>query len=217
LRYSDEQTIAGTAAVLAAINVIGSPPEAFEGWGVIAASRYLGRASLSRALREFLAEGVWSTSPHLIPHFALHSPSGTISLALGLHGPNLGVGGGLHGAAEGFLAALTWISSGTVPGVWLVFSGWNPELIPDRCGNEPAADECQALALALVPADGSANRPEFRAVMGKAGEPAAGPLDMVELAESLERGNGARLTGTIATDPTGQLRVELVNGSDGPG
>ena len=36
-----------------------------------------------RRLRSFKAEGVWGTSPHLIPHFALHSPSGTISLALG--------------------------------------------------------------------------------------------------------------------------------------
>jgi hypothetical protein len=216
LRYSDEQTIAGTAAVLAAIRSMGLPPESFEGWGVIAASRYLGRANLSRALREFLAEGVWSTSPHLIPHFALHSPSGTISLALGLHGPNLGVGGGLHGAAEGFLAALTWISSGVVPGVWLVFSGWNPELIPDRCGYEPVADECQALALALVPADRAQSQPEFRAVMGKASHRVASPLDVVELAETLARG-GERLTRTIATDPTGQLRVELASRSDGPG
>ncbi len=87
-----------------------------------------------RRLRSFKAEGVWGTSPHLIPHFALHSPSGTISLALGLHGPNLGVGGGLHAAAEGFLAAMTWLSAGVVPGVWLVLSGWSPELIPDRRG-----------------------------------------------------------------------------------
>src|SRR5919202_1308638 len=68
------------------------------------------------ALRSFLAEGVWGTSPHLIPHFALHSPAGTISLALGVHGPNLGVGGGLHAAAEGFLAALTWRAARVVPG-----------------------------------------------------------------------------------------------------
>ena len=73
----------------------------------MAASRYLGRANLAVALRSFMAEGVWGTSPHLIPHFALHSASGTISLALGSHGPNLGVGGGLHAASEGFLAALT--------------------------------------------------------------------------------------------------------------
>ena len=134
-----------------------STADRFDGWGVVAASRFLGRANLARALQSFLAEGVWGTSPHLIPHFALHSASGTISLGLGLHGPNLGVGGGLHAAAEGFLAALTWLSTGVVPGVWLVLSGWSPELVPDRGGGATNGDDCQALAMALVRAgDGPA-------------------------------------------------------------
>ncbi len=143
---------------------MGSHPDQFEDWGVVAASRYLGRASLAIALRNFRAEGVWGTSPHLIPHFALHSPSGTISLALGSHGPNLGVGGGLQGAADGFLAALTWLSSGIVPGVWLVLTGWSPELVPDPGGNAPRAGECLALALALVHREIAA-RPAVRAVI----------------------------------------------------
>ena len=84
LRYADEQTVAGTAAVFAAIAAMGRGPRSSRRWGVVAASRYLGRASLAAALRSFRAEGVWGTSPHLIPHFALHSPSGTISLALGV-------------------------------------------------------------------------------------------------------------------------------------
>ncbi len=112
---------------------------------MVAASRYLGRANLAVALRSFMAEGVWGTSPHLIPHFALHSASGTISLALGSHGPNLGVGGGLHAAAEGFLAALTWLASGVVPGVWLVLSGWSPELVPDPVGKALDSGECHGL------------------------------------------------------------------------
>ena len=132
LRYSDEQTVAGTAAVFTAMEAMGVAPGRFEGWGVVAASRYLGRSSLAAALRSFQAEGVWGISPHLIPHFALHSPSGTISLALGLHGPNLGVGGGLHAVAEGGLVALTWLAAGTVPGVWLVLTGWSPELVPNH-------------------------------------------------------------------------------------
>src|SRR5262249_35517567 len=148
----------------------------FQGWGVVAASRYLGRASLAAALRGFKAEGVWGISPHLIPHFALHSPSGTISLALGLHGPNVGAGGGLHAAAEGFLAALTCLAAGVVPGVWVVLGGWSPELVPDRKGGgptmttaseAPSADlECRALALALRPAGTGpglgTNAPRFR-------------------------------------------------------
>ncbi len=188
LRYSDEQTVAGTAAVFAAIAAMGTGPDDFEGWGVVAASRYLGRASLAAALRSFKAEGVWGTSPHLIPHFALHSPSGTISLALGLHGPNVGAGGGLHAAAEGFLAALTWLTAGVVPGVWLVLSGWSPELIPERRGGDgdgpgagpsPADIECQALALALRP-------------VGSRSADAVGPRFRVRIAEEAATGRRRR-------------------------
>jgi len=216
LRYSDEQTIAGTAAVFVAIERIGLPRERFDGWGVVAASRYLGRANLAVALRSFLAEGVWGTSPHLIPHFALHSPAGTISLALGLHGPNVGVGGGLHAAAEGFLAALTWISADSVPGVWLVLSGWSPELVPDRRGNCPAAGECRALAIALVAEAIEGRRPAFRAVVGAQSQHAAAPVDLVRLAERMES-RGERLPRTIATDPRGRVRIELVDSSIGLG
>jgi len=216
LRYSDEQTIAATAAVFAAIERMGLPPTGFEGWGVVAASRYLGRANLAQALRSFMAEGVWGTSPHLIPHFALHSPAGTISLALGLHGPNVGVGGGLHAAAEGFLAALTWVSAGEVPGVWLVLSGWSPELVPDRRGNGTAAGECHALAIALVAGSIAGRRPAFRAVVGAESHHAAAPVDLVWLAERLES-RGERLPRTIATDPRGRLRIELVARPEGLG
>ncbi|MFI5453937.1 MAG: hypothetical protein ACHRXM_00640 [Isosphaerales bacterium] len=216
LRYSDEQTIAGTAAVFTAIESMGVSRDGFEGWGVVAASRYLGRANLALALRSFVAEGVWGTSPHLIPHFALHSPAGTISLALGLHGPNVGVGGGLHAAAEGFLAALTWVSAGGMPGVWLVLSGWSPELVPDRHGNGPAAGECQALAIALVAGGIAGRRPRVRAVVGAEAHHAAAPIDLVRLAERLEC-RGERLPRTIATDPMGRLRIELVDKANGLG
>ncbi len=230
LRYSDEQTVVATASVFAAIASMGSQPERFEAWGVVAASRYVGRAGLAAALRSFLAEGVWGTSPHLIPHFALHSPSGTISLALGLRGPNVGVGGGLHAVADGFLAAMTWLSAGVVPGVWLVLSGWSPELIPDRrglttapapAGGEPSGDaeiECRALALALRPAgsDPAAIRPRFRVVIGGDSASVPAPVDLVGLARDLETPGGPS-SRTIATDAAGGLRVELVEGPEGPG
>jgi len=216
LRNSDEQTIAGTAAVFTAIEVMGLHPERFSAWGVVAASRYLGRANLAVALRDFMAEGVWGTSPHLIPHFALHSPSGTISLALGSHGPNLGVGGGVHAAADGFLAALTWLAAGELPGVWLVLTGWSPELVPDPGGDAPRMGECLALALALVGADNGAGRPSFRAVTGADDLPADAPLDLAWVAENLEsRTDPSSLT--IATDLAGRVRIELQSGSDGPG
>jgi hypothetical protein len=216
LRNSDEQTIAGTAAVFTAMEAMGRSTDEFESWGVVAASRYLGRANLAVALRTFVAEGVWGTSPHLIPHFALHSASGTISLALGSHGPNLGVGGGLHTEAEGFLAALTWLAAGAVPGVWLVLSGWSPELVPDPRGGTTPIGECRALALALLAVGSSGEQPMFRIIVGEESRHAPAPLDLVGLADSLgERGGPSpRL---IATDPRGRLRVELIEGADGPG
>jgi hypothetical protein len=217
LRYADEQTIAGTAAAFTAMEAMGSRPERFEGWGVVAASRFLGRANLAVALRSFMAEGVWGTSPHLIPHFALHSASGTISLALGSHGPNLGVGGGLRAASEGFLTALTWLTTGVVPGVWLVLSGWSPELVPDLTGKAVHSGECMALALALVGAGIAAGRPGVRAVFGvdwpDDGEPRR---DLAWLAESL-RGRGGPSPRTIATDAAGRLRIELVDEPYVPG
>lgn len=217
LRYADEQTIAGTAAVFTAMEVMGSPPERFEGWGVVAASRYLGRANLAVALRSFKAEGVWGTSPHLIPHFALHSASGTISLALGSHGPNLGVGGGRHAVSEGFLTALTWLASDVVPGVWLVLSGWSPELVPDPVGKALDSGECMGLALALVGAGIEAGRPVFRAVFGADCQSDEDPSrDLDRLAEIL-RGREEPLPRTIATDASGRLRIELDYGPDVPG
>jgi hypothetical protein len=213
LRNSDEQTIAGLCAVFTAVEKIGLPRDRYEGWGVVAASRFLGRANLARALDSFLAEGVWGTSPHLIPHYALHSASGTISLGLGLHGPNLGAGGGLHSAAEGFLAALTWLSIGDVPGVWLVLSGWSPELVPQREGDSPPPTECQALAIALAATGG---RLEFRASIGSTLYLAAAPVDLVALEETLALRAGRKPT-TVATDPMGRLRIDLIEGPTGQG
>jgi hypothetical protein len=210
LRNSDEQTIAGLCAVFTAIDRMGLPREHYEGWGVVAASRFLGRVNLARALEAFLSEGVWGISPHLIPHFALHSASGTISLGLGLHGPNLGVGGGLHAAAEGFLAALTWLSIGSVPGVWLVLSGWSPELVPLRSGAPPAPKDCYALAIALCAAGNLGGRLSARARLGADFKDVAAPIDLVALDETLANRAEPRPK-TVATDPLGRLHIDLID------
>lgn len=208
LRYSDEQTIAGVIASFDAADRMGAEPARFKDWGLVAAPRYLGRSNLALTLQRFGAEGVWGTSPHLIPHFALHSASGTISQALGIQGPNIGVGGGLHSAAEGFLAALSWLKLGIVPGTLLVLSGWSPELRPARDGVPASAEECQALTLALVAEPGEA-RPRLRVATGAEGTSIASPAALGRLIEALCEGQGAG-GGPIATDPTGRLRVEWV-------
>ena len=157
-------------------------------------------------------------SPHLIPHlcpaFGIRNDQ---VLALGSHGPNLGVGGGLNAASEGFLTALTWLSTGVVPGVWLVLTGWSPELVPDRSGNAPHSGECLGLAVALVGAGIEAGRPAFRAVFGTDRHNASDPShDLAWLAERL-RSRGEPLPRTIATDASGRLGIELVEGADTPG
>jgi hypothetical protein len=213
LRYSDEQTVAGTAAVFTAIAAMGCSADQFANWGVVAATRFPGRAYLANSLRTFRAEGVWGISPHLIPHYALHSSSGTISLALGVHGPNLGVGGGVRAAAEGALAALTWLAAGVVPGVWLVLSGWTPEPIPESSIDD-SAGECQALALALSPAGTDDDRAVIRVVSGEVSAPATELVDLVGFAENLEP-RGVPSPRTIATDSSGRVRVELLAGPAG--
>ena len=102
------------------------------------------------------------------------------------------------------MTALTWLKAGIVPGLWLVFSGWSPEFVPDRKG-EPMADcECQALAVVLSPPSSfKLNRPCFQVV---AGEVSAShrPLDLTSLAglldqSSREPAGGRGLTAIISS------------------
>jgi hypothetical protein len=131
LKHCDEQTVVGLAAVFQAITDFGLAETSFTPWGVLAAPRYLGRACLAQALHRFQLEGAWGVSPHLIPHRSLHSPSGTISQALGIHGPNFGVGGGVQAAGECIVAAAAMLCDGQAPGVWVVLTGLDPEPILD--------------------------------------------------------------------------------------
>lgn len=217
LKTSDEQTIAAVAAVLAAVAGQGGDvgPSAYADWGVVAAPRHLGRAQLVTALERFAAEGVWGVSPHLIPHFALHAPAGTLSLALAAHGPNLGVGGGPGAATEGALTALTWLAEGRLPGVWLVLTGHDPEFVPVPGGKPAHPYECQALALALTP-EGAGPRLRIGPVDGSE---VAGPPDLVELharlASALDGGSIYDPAGPAAIDEGLGLRLEWAFGRDG--
>lgn len=221
LKTSDEQTVTAVAAVLAALEGQGEAldRDAMSEWGVVAASRYLGRSQLVVALQRFGDEGVWGVSPHLIPHYALHSPAGTLSLALGAHGPNLGVGGGPGSAMEGALTALTWLSEGRLPGVWLVLSGYDPEFVPGPRGEPTTASECQALALALVPeGPDHSHRPRLR-VVPALGDEAPGPLDLADLharwlADSDDESAGFHGPRTLAVDPGAGLRLEWDEADD---
>ncbi len=157
LKHADDQTVAGMAAVYQAIEKHGLTGTNFTDWGVLAAPRFLGRATLTVALQRFAAEGAWGISPHLIPHRSLHALSGTVSQALQIHGPNYGVGGGPGGAAEVILTAAALVSDRKVANAWVVLTGWFPEPRPDRSGQVPPDSLCQGVALALA-----ATRPSWR-------------------------------------------------------
>ena len=77
LRYSDEQTVAGVAAVFSAIEGAGLDPGRLEPWGVVVASRYLGRANLAQALTEFtmprVSGGLAAPDPPFRPPFAFRN------------------------------------------------------------------------------------------------------------------------------------------------
>jgi hypothetical protein len=158
LKHLDEQTVAALVAAYRAVQNHGLTTTSFTDWGVLAAPRFLGRLALAHTLQRYALEGAWGISPHVIPHRTLHAVSGTLSLALGIHGPNFGIDGGPGGgAAQALLAATALLSEQRLPGVWMVLSGWDHEPIPDQPGVPPSSHEhkqpppvCGAVALALV-------------------------------------------------------------------
>lgn len=165
LKHADDQTVAGVGAVLQAIEGYGLGGTPFRDWGVVAASRFMGRTALAAALLKFKAEGAWGISPHLIPHRSLHSLSGTVSQALKVHGPNFGSGGGPGGAADALLTAVALLHGGRLPGVWVVLTGWEPEPATDGKAQVVTPDcVCDAVALALVPAAPGGHRLCLRVV-----------------------------------------------------
>jgi hypothetical protein len=178
LKNSDDQTVAALAAVCRAIRDHGLGHRDFTDWGVVAAPRFLGRAAMGQVLHRFRQEGAWGISPHLIPHRSLHAVSGTISLALGIHGPNFGIGGGPGADCEGLLAAAALVGGGDVPGVWAVLSGYDPEIVPadptdPATGEPPGVPPCMAVALALMAAGPGAN-----GLLLEVGQPAADGADL---------------------------------------
>lgn len=210
LRHSDEQTVAAVAAVRQALENMGSPnANRFEDWGVVAASRFLGRSNLVLALDRFKVEGPWGVSPHLIPHFALHAQAGALSLVLSGRGPNLGAGGGGFAGTDGVLTALSWLDSGLVPGVWLVLTHWDPEYRPDLDGEPIEPTHCEALALALSP-----NRDDggwTRIQMAESSEPVGpSPATAATIGEGLTRHLGSEPI-PVGTDAEGRFLVELVS------
>lgn len=140
-KYSDEQTVLAVQAIDSLVARSGSPPQPRP---VIAAPQLFGRLGGSASLHKFRSGGGSAVSPHTIPQHSLHSVSGAISILLGSHAANVGVGGGPNALAEGMLAAATLFSLET-SGVWLVCTGFDPEPLPGDI-----ASASQAIGYAAV-------------------------------------------------------------------
>jgi len=166
LRHCDEQTIVGMRAVLAAIAAHPEPRPSFTDYGVVAAPCQAGRIATAQSLAMLRTAGGVAVSPHIVPQCSLHSLAGAVSVALGMHGPNVGTSGGRQAVSEGLFTALSLLTAGSatapsIPGVWLVLSGWTAEPALDMDGKPargPAADSaafdpvCRAVAVALTAA-----------------------------------------------------------------
>jgi hypothetical protein len=109
-----------------------------------------------------------------VPQCSLHSIAGAVSVALGMHGPNIGTSGGPQALGEGLLASLTLLSTGpaaqrATPGIWFVATAWDGEPALDREGRpqERAFDPpvCVAVAVALTAA-ATASRLMLRVAAG---------------------------------------------------
>ena len=152
LRHSDEKTLTALVAVKDAISRFEAPPEDFQNWGVVFSTRYLGRTAFAQALNKFAVDGPWNVSVQVVPNRSLHSPASMLGLALGCHGPCVGVGGGLDGEPDAWLTAISLLDQQSLPGIWLVFSGWEPDERIDIEGTPLTETSCTTLALALQPA-----------------------------------------------------------------
>jgi hypothetical protein len=164
LRHSDEQTLTALVAVKDAISRFESPPEHFRDWGVVFSSRYLGRTVFAQSLKKFAVDGPWNVSVQVVPNRSLHSPASMFGLALGCHGPCVGVGGGLDGETDAWLTATSLLDQQSLPGMWLIFSGWEPDKRIDIEGTPLTDTSCTALVLALQPGSSTTGSARLRIV-----------------------------------------------------
>ncbi len=203
-KHADEQTVAGIAAVCAAVKSAGLEEQSFADWGVVAGACFLGRSVLAAAMDKFAQAGAWSVSPHLIPNHMQHCLSGSVSIALKSHGMNVGVGGGPETVSQTFLAAAALAGDDRLPGLWIVVTGHSPE--PFSEATDGGTPICHALALALVGAFPDQAGPRLRML------PTArtSPDDTVEI-----RSNPLRvkdLTNSLASLVGQHLRWRLDSG-----
>lgn len=163
LRHADEHTVVAVRAVLEAFATLEEPPDV-RSCGVVSATCQAGRITTARSLALLRTGGAVTVSPHIVPQCSLHSLAGAVSVAFGMHGPHVGIGGGPDALSEGLFTVLSLVDSGmpdTCDAVWLLVTDWETEPDLDAQG-EPLGDPvCRALAILVTPepaADAAAPR-----------------------------------------------------------
>ncbi len=200
LRHSDEQTLTALVAVRDAVARLENAPHDFDQWGVVFSTRYLGRSAFAQALNKFSVDGPWNVSVQVVPNRSLHSPASMVGLALGCHGPCVGVGGGLDGETDAWLTATSLLDQQSLPGIWLIFAGWEPDKRIDIEGTPLTDTNCTALALALQPSLAGPRMATLRLVYDQEAPlelevPATQTaLSQFESFMASERGNGGEMT-----------------------
>ena len=151
LKHADEQTVIALEALRQAVERFDLDPRQQTEWGIIGAPKFMGRMAGAHILTRFAAGGGPTVPPHALAQNSLHSIAGAASIALGIHGPNVGLGGGPGAIHDGLTAALTMFDAAACPGIWLLLAQWEPEPIPDGQGRATNEPTCHAVALALMP------------------------------------------------------------------
>lgn len=153
LRHSDEHTVVGISAVLHAMNRFEDQTRSFESWGALAAPRHPGRLMAAQTLCSVRTKGVSGVSTQVIPQCLLHGMSSAVSVGLGMHGPNFGIGGGPDALQEGLTIAVGFLHTRIVPGIWMIFTQWDQEPVLSAEDGSPLSDSSICgLAMAIEPA-----------------------------------------------------------------
>ncbi|HEV3340289.1 MAG TPA: hypothetical protein VG125_08025 [Pirellulales bacterium] len=139
LRHSDDQTLAALTALTRAIDAYGVADN-FHDWAIVSSTRYLGRAAFAAVIDKYQIDGPWGVSVQVIPHTAPHAVAGTVSLALGSHGPSLGAGAARGEESQALATAAALLRTPDLSGAWILLTGWSTE----------HSMTCIAAALAVV-------------------------------------------------------------------
>ena len=151
LRHCDEHTVVGVRAVLEAIAALPDPSQPLDRYGVVGAPRLAGRITGAQTLVQAAEAGGIAVSPHVVPQCSLHALASAVSVALGMHGPNLGASGGPEALSEGLYTAVSLVNASGCDGLWLVLTEWDEEPVLDAAGRPTGDPLCRAVALALRP------------------------------------------------------------------